>query len=126
MADDPTRWMADLLATSIQVSGLSEEELEHRLGWSPGSVARLLEGESDLDPEHVLRILSELSGDSGLTGSSDFDEPEEGRTQLVTDLLERYRRLNYEEVAVPEEDLDAVELERRVEAILRGAFGRRD
>jgi len=116
--------MADLLATSIQVSGLSEEDLERRLGWSSGSVARLLEGEEHLDPEQVLRILSELSGESGLAGGADFNEPEEGRTRLVTDLMERYRRLNYEEVAVPEEDLDVLELERRVEAILRGAFGK--
>lgn len=123
MAEDQARWMANLLATSIQVSGLSEEELERRLGWSAGSVARLLEGEADLDPDHVLTILSELSGDSRQAGGAGFEEPEAGRTQLVTDLMERFHRLSYEQVAIPEEDMDISELERKVEAILRGAFG---
>lgn len=118
--------MADLLATSIQVSGLSEEELELRLGWSPGSVGRLLEGEADLDAENMLSILSEITGESGRVGGAGLREPEEGRTQIVTDLMERFRRLGYEQVAVPEEDLDIAELERKVEAVLRDAFGKGD
>lgn len=118
--------MADLLATSIQVSGLSEEELEHRLGWSPGSVGRLLEGESALDAEHVLSILSEITGEAGRAGGADLGEPEEGRTQMVADLMERFRHLGYEEVTLPEEDLDVSELEKKVEAVLRDAFGKSD
>jgi hypothetical protein len=126
MAEDRARWMADLLATSIQVSGLSEEELELRLGWTSGSVARLLEGEGDLDPEQFLRVLGELHGDTRLEGGADFAELEDGRTQVVTDLLDRFQLLGYEltEVVLPTEDrMDVRELEKRVDSILRKAFG---
>ena len=125
MAEDRARWMADLLATSIQVSGLSEEELELRLGWTAGSVARLLEGEGDLGPEQFLRVLGELHGDARTEGA-DFAEMEDGRTQVVTDLLDRFQLLGYElkEVAPPTEGrMDLPELEKRVESILRKAFG---
>lgn len=118
--------MADLLATSIQVSGLSEEELERRLGWTSGSVAQLLDGEGDLGPEQFLRVLGELHGDTRLEGSADFADPEDGRTQVVTDLLERFQLLGYElsEVTPPAEGrVDIPELEKRVESILRKAFG---
>src|SRR5262245_52345641 len=107
MADDRARWMADLLDTSLQVSGLSERELERRLGWSAGAVGRILEGEEELDPEEALRVLAELNGEAGL------DLMDDGQTQVVTSLLERYRRLGYEarEVAAPEEDLSVSSLE---------------
>lgn len=121
--------MADLLATSIQVSGLSEEELEQRLGWTSGSIGRILDGEEDLDPEEALRVLNELNGDrGGLYGRPDFEDPEGGQTQVVTNLLERFHRLGYEarEVAAPEEDLDVLKLEKKIQAILREAFGKED
>lgn len=118
--------MADLLATSIQVSGLSEEELERRLGWTSGSVARLLEGEGDLGPEQFLRVLGELHGDVKPEGRADFADPEDDRTQVVTTLLDRFQLLGYElkEVAPPAEGrVSLPELEKRVESILRKAFG---
>ena len=118
--------MADLLATSIQVSGLSEEELEQRLGWTAGSVARLLEGEGDLGPEQFLRVLGELHGDARPEGGADFPDLEDGRTQVVTDLLDRFELLGYElkEVAPPAEGrMNLPELEKKVESILRKAFG---
>jgi hypothetical protein len=128
MAEDRARWMADLLATSIQVSGLSEEELELRLGWTSGSVGRILEGEEDLDPDEAIRVLSELNGDPGLGRGPDLDAMEDGQTQVVTNLLERFHRLGYEarEMAAPEEDLDVAKLEKKIQAILREAFGKED
>lgn len=114
--------MAELLATSIQVSGLSEEELEAKLGWSPGSVGRLLEGD-ELDPEQVLEVLAELNGDSSweLGPDTEWDE----RTQVVTELVDRFRRLGYEAAPVlpQEQRLSIVDLEKRVEAVLRETFG---
>ena len=128
MAEDRARWMADLLATSIQVSGLSEEELEQRLGWTAGSIGRILEGEEDLDPDEAIRVLSELNGDPGPDAGLDLDDPEDGQTQVVTNLLERFHRLGYEarEMAAPEEDLDVSKLEKKIQAILREAFGKED
>lgn len=118
--------MADLLATSIQVSGLSEEELERRLGWSPGSIGRILDGDEDFDPEEVLKVLSELSGGSGPDARSGIGEPDEGQTQVVADLLGRFRGLGYEarEVTAAQEELDLSKLEKQVRAILREAFGK--
>lgn len=122
MSEDQTRWMAELLATSIQVSGLSEEELEEKLGWSPGAVGRLLEGD-ELDPERALEVLAELNGDSSweLGPDTEWDE----RTQVVTELVDRFRRLGYEAApALPQEQrLSIGDLEKRVEAVLRETFG---
>lgn len=128
MAEDRARWMADLLATSMQVSGLSEEELEQRLGWTSGSIGRILDGEEELDPEQAIRVLSELNGDPVSDAGPDPDDPEDGQTQVVTSLLERFHRLGYEAraVAAPEEDLDVSKLEKKVQAILREAFGKED
>lgn len=126
MAEDRARWMADLLATSIQVSGLSEEELELRLGWTSGSVARLLEGEGELGPEQFLRVLGELHGDARPEAGGDLADLEDDRTQVVTKLLDRFQLLGYEltEVAPPAEGrIKPPELEKRVESILRKAFG---
>lgn len=122
MSEDQARWMAELLASSIQVSGLSEEELETKLGWSPGTMGRLLEGD-ELDPEQVLEVLAELNGDSSweLGPDTEWDE----RTQVSTELMDRFRRLGYETApAVPkEQQLSILELEKRVEAVLRETFG---
>ncbi|MEA2563961.1 MAG: hypothetical protein QOH06_5465 [Acidobacteriota bacterium] len=120
--------MADLLATSIQVSGLSEEELELRLGWTSGSISRILEGEEDLDPDEAIRVLSELNGDPGLDGEPDLADREDGHTQVVTNLLERFHRLGYEArpMEALEEDLDVAKLEEKIQAILREAFGNED
>jgi len=120
--------MADLLATSIQVSGLSEEELELRLGWTSGSVARILEGEEDLDPDEAIRVLNELNGDPVVDGGPDPADAEDGQTQVVTNLLERFHRLGYEarEMAALEEDLDVSKLAKKIQAILAEAFGKED
>lgn len=114
--------MAELLSTSIQVSGLSEEELEAKLGWSRGSVGRLLEGD-ELDPEQVLEVLAELNGDSSweLGPDTEWDE----RTQVVTELMDRFHRLGYKatEVVPEEQGLSVAELEKRMEAVLGETFG---
>ena len=128
MAEDRVRWMADFLATSMQVSGLSEEELERRLGWTSGSIGRILEGEEDLDPDEAIRVLNELNGDPGPDAGPDLVDAEDGQTQVVTNLLERFHRLGYEtrEMAAPEEDLDVSKLEKKIQGILREAFGKED
>lgn len=128
MAEDRARWMADLLDTSLQVSGLSERELERRLGWTAGAVGRILEGEEDLDPEEALRVLVELNGETGFDAGPGIESMDDGQTQVVADLLDRFRRLGYEtrEAAVPEGELDLASLEKKVDEILREAFGEKE
>lgn len=120
--------MADLLDTSLQVSGLSERELERRLGWTPGAVGRILEGEEELDPEEALRVLVELNGQGGFDSGPEPDGLDDDQTQVVTQLLDRFRRLGYEtrEVTPPDGELDLSNLEKRIQAILREAFGERE
>jgi hypothetical protein len=127
MEEDRARW-AELLATSLQVSGLSETEIERKLGWSPGSLGQLLEGEGDLEPDQVLEILGELN-ESSLSkrraGPTDRDLGD-GRTQVVSELLDRFRLLGYEQREAPPPAPEASslkELERKVESILRRAYG---
>lgn len=123
MEEDRARW-AELISTSLQVSGLSEEELEHRLGWSPGSLGRLLDGEGDLEPDQVLEILGELT--EGSRSRKGREAGGAGRTQATKELLERFRMLGYEpRTAVPPavEPSSEGELEKKVEAILRRAYG---
>jgi hypothetical protein len=121
MEEDRSRWV-ELLATSLQVSGLSEEELERKLGWGPGALGRLLDGEGDLEPDQVLEILGELQESSRSKRSKGTD----GRTQVVTELLERFRLLGYEPRAAlpaPAKASSLKELEKKVESVLRRAYG---
>ncbi len=122
MEEDRARW-AELIATSLQVSGLSEEDLERRLGWPPGSLAPLLEGRNDLEPTQILQILAELDEDSRRVRGE--EAADSGRTPLVADLLNRFQRLGYEPLAVAPapRPLTLRRLEKKVEDILRRAYG---
>jgi transcriptional regulator with XRE-family HTH domain len=129
MEEDRARW-AELIATSLQVSGLSEEELERKLGWSPGSLGQLLDGEGDPEPDQILEILGELN-ESSRRGRGEKAEPVgdfgDNRSQVVTELLDRFRLLGYEprEAVPPPAELSSLEeLERKVESILRRAYGK--
>lgn len=126
MEEDRARW-AELIATSLQVSGLSEEELEQRLGWSAGSLGRLLDGEGDLEPDQVLEILGELQESSRSRRTRSGGDSGHGRTQVVTELLERFRVLGYElgqaPPLPPAEAASLKELEKKVESVLRRAYG---
>jgi hypothetical protein len=127
MKEDRARW-TDLIATSLQVSGLSEEELERKLGWSPGSLGQLLEGEGDLEPDQVLEILGELN-EGSRPKRNEAAANARGRTQMVTELLERFGLLGYEpREAAPAPAPSAKpsslkELEEKVESVLRKAYG---
>jgi hypothetical protein len=125
MEEDRAHW-AELLATSLQVSGLTEEELERRLGWSPGSLAHLLDGEGGLAPDLVLEILSELNGGGRSDRRGGVSAFGDDRSQVVTDLLDRFRLLGYQpSAAFPPhvEPSGPGELEKKVESILRRAYG---
>jgi hypothetical protein len=126
MAEDRARW-AELIATSLQVSGLSEEEVERKLGWSPGFLGQLLGGEGDLEPDQVLEILGELNESSRpRRGEAAINARAGGRTQMVTELLERFSLLGYEprEAAPPPAEPSSLkDLEKKVESVLRRAYG---
>lgn len=121
MLNDRARWLARLLETS----GLAEKELEARLGWSPGLLGQLLDGSAECEPHHLMEVLSGIGSDAGRPAYQDQDWWQDSGTQMVEDLIERFRRLGYHSAdsPLPVETLSGAELEKRVESVLRGAFG---
>ena len=126
MFDDNNDWLLEVLETAFRGSGLSEGNLEQRLGWSGGALGRLLRREEPCQAHHVVAVLGELH-----TGQDRFSRREAWKNsldledRLVDDLLDRFERLGYRAVeeSLPQGEPDSVELERRVESALRGAFG---
>jgi hypothetical protein len=114
--------MTRLLEASLQSSGLSEREVEERLGWQPGELARMLDGATECRPLQLLAILAEL-------GSERTDTPlppqrRERGTQMVQELIERFQDLGYGPpgavIAAPP---PAADIEKTVEDVLQRTFG---
>lgn len=121
--DEQTRWMARLLEASLQNSGLSEREVEERLGWESGELGGMLEGTVECGPLQFLVILAEL-------GPERRESPRSRRkdrgTRMVQELIERYHSLGHGKpgdalaAAAPPE---TAEIERTVDEVLRRTFG---
>lgn len=130
MADLEADWLARLLEASIRSSGLSERELERRLGWKRGELSKALQNGTPLEHQQVLDLLEALHrADAASTAA-------ENGGGMVSELLGRFQRLGYEPVepAKPEPPFrpepeapswESSDLERRVEEILAEAFGHR-
>jgi hypothetical protein len=123
--DEQVRWMARLLEASLQSSGLSEREVEERLGWEPGAFGRLLDGATEWDPHQLLALLAEI-GSEGPGSYPSHSRHRERGTQMVQELIERFRKLGYGQPGVasvvpvpPATD----EIERTVEDVLQRTFG---
>jgi transcriptional regulator with XRE-family HTH domain len=122
MAEDQTLWMTRLLETSLQESGLSEREVERRLGWRRGTLERMLQGEATPSHEQVLEILDALNRDLELAGGQ---RRRANGSSMVQDLVDRFLHLGYDP-EIPEPPLEppsSADLESHVDSILREAFG---
>lgn len=123
--DEQSRWMVRLLEASLQRSGLSEREVEERLGWEPGALGRMLDGAADCAPQQLLTLLAELGSEK--RGNPSPPQRRERDTQMAQELIERFRRLGYGQpgaapvIALPLPTVD--EIERTVEDILQRTFG---
>lgn len=126
MAEDHNGWLLEVLATTFRTSGMSEGDLEQRLGWAGGTLGRLLRGEEVCEAHHVVAVLGELHAGAERTSRREvWKNGGEREDRMVEDLLDRFERLGYgsgEEI-LPQGEPDSSELERRVESALRGAFG---
>jgi transcriptional regulator with XRE-family HTH domain len=120
---EQARWMKQLLESSIQRSGLSERDIEERLGWEPGLIARMINGSAEPGPLHLLQILAELGSER------DRSRRVAGReTRMVEELIGRFRELGYGAAGATSSAaarLPKDVLEQTVEDVLLGAFGSR-
>lgn len=124
--NEQTRWVARMLEAAIQAFGLSELELERRLGWNEGALSDILAGRVELHSEHVLAILDGLSVAPRAERSEEEEELDDSGSFLVEELIGRSRRLGFdpEESRVPDyPPPQGAELERRIRTVLREAFG---
>jgi len=122
---EQTRWVARMLEAAIQAFGLSERELEKRLGWNTGALSDVLAGRVELHSEHVLAILDGLSVTPRKEDSDEEDLDDSG-SFLVEELIGRSRRLGFdpEDSRIPDyPPPQGAELERRIRTVLREAFG---
>lgn len=114
------QWMTRLLESSIQSSGLSEREIEERLGWEPGQIARMLDGSAEQGPFELLQILAELGSER------DRSRRHRRETRMVEELIGRFRELGYGTAGAISPDASRLledVLEQTVEDALVRAFG---
>jgi hypothetical protein len=123
--DEQARWMARLLEASLQSSGLSEREVEERLGWEPGAFSRMLDGATEWEPLQLLAFLAEIGSEVPGAYPPRSRHRERG-TQMVQELIDRFRGLGYgEPAAPPASPMQPVdEIERTVEDVLQRTFGK--
>ncbi|MES1211224.1 MAG: hypothetical protein ABUL63_02700 [Acidobacteriota bacterium] len=125
MMDEQNRWTARLLEASLQSSGLSEREIEERLGWEAGLLGRILDGTAECPPLQLLAFLAELNAERR-GGAPGLRRGERG-TQMVQELIERFRSLGYGPPGAAPAVFPAPvtdDVERTVEEALQRAFGK--
>jgi transcriptional regulator with XRE-family HTH domain len=54
--ESPTAHLCEVLKKAIGALGLTQKEVEHRLGLSPGYLSRLFGGQIDLKVDHIAQI----------------------------------------------------------------------
>jgi hypothetical protein len=125
MMDEGDRWTARLLEASLQSSGLSEREIEERLGWEPGRLGRILDGTAECGPLQLLEVLAEIGGDR--RGNPPQHGRPERRTPMVQELLDRFRALGHGPPTIGKvggQGPTMGEIEKTVEEVLDLTFGK--
>lgn len=117
----------DLLRTLIRILGLSNREIERRVGFSPSYLSRLFGNYLELKYEHVLEISRAL----GITPREFFELAYPDNAEEPTESMQRIRRTlqNMQPVRPvveappkPAPGLSAEEVERRIQEALRQVF----
>ena len=120
--DEPARWMGRLLEAALQSSGLSEREIEERLGWEPGLLGRMLDGTAECGPHQLMDVLAELGAER--RGSPPhLRQGREPSAEMAQELMERFRGLAYGAPGDTPVPLPPADVERTVEEVLRRTFG---
>ena len=117
----------DLLRTLIRILGLSNREIERRVGFSPSYLSRLFGNYLELKYEHVLEISRAL----GITPREFFELAYPDNAEQPTESMKRIRtvlqnmqpsRPLMEAPPKPAPGLSAEEVERRIQDALRQVF----
>lgn len=116
----------DLLRTLIRILGLSNREIERRVGFSPSYLSRLFGNYLELKYEHVLEISRAL----GITPREFFELAYPDSAETPTESMKRIRGvLQNMQPSRPVEappktapGLSAEEVERRIQEALRQVF----
>ncbi len=117
----------DLLRTLIRILGLSNREIERRVGFSPSYLSRLFGNYLELKYEHVLEISRAL----GITPREFFELAYPDNAETPTESMKRIRgvlqnmqplRPAVEIPPKPTPGLSAEEVERKIQEALRQVF----
>jgi hypothetical protein len=134
MIEDEIRRATKLLATLVQIAGLNRQDLDRLLGQGRGYSSQVLTGRVELKYRHILAILEVVDVEPGIFFRVLYPEPDEPRQgaggRVMERLLERLHQAGYPESAPPPipipTSVDAAELERRIQAVIREVFGDRE
>jgi transcriptional regulator with XRE-family HTH domain len=134
MIEDEIRRATKLLATLVQIAGLSRQDLDRLLGQGRGYASQVLTGRVELKYRHILAILEVVDVEPGIFFRVLYPEPDEPRQgaggRVMERLLERLHQAGYQDRPSPAAStpapIDTAELERRIKAVIREVFGERE
>lgn len=121
--------ITNLLSSAIKFSGWKQRDIEKTLGWSSGSMSRLLSGGIELKIKHVLEICSVIGFPPARFFHASYPDAEQGGPDAarLQRLLEQLHPVSEETTAPspaepPAPALDQAEVERMVYGALAKFF----
>ena len=88
--ESPTVRLCEVLKKAIGAMGLTQKEVEHRLGLSPGYLSRLFGGQIDLKVDHIVQIARVLEVEPGEIFRLAFPPTEDQPSQKTSRLREGF------------------------------------
>jgi transcriptional regulator with XRE-family HTH domain len=128
--DSEVTRITNMLSSAIKFSGWKQRDIEKTLGWSSGSMSRLLSGGIELKIKHVLEICSVIGFPPARFFHATYPDAEQGGQDAarLQRLLEQLHPLSEPEAAAPMPPepptpaLDQAEVERMVYGALAKFF----
>lgn len=108
--------VTSLLASAIRFSGWKQRDIEKTLGWSSGSMSRLLSGGIELKVKHIIEICQVIGFPQSRFFHAVYPNPDEGGSNAarMQKMLEQMHPLEAEPEAPAPPALDASHIERIV------------
>ena len=129
LTESEVKRLTDLLGSAIKFSGWKQRDIEKTLGWSSGSMSRLLSGGIELKIKHVLEICAVIGFPPARFFHASYPDAEQGGPDAarLQRLLEQLHPASAETAAPPAPEppapaLDQAEVERMVYGALAKFF----